>query len=84
MPFRSVNPAASDQESVGRKKGGRLDPAVAYYAAKTFLISTPPPENVKCIATYVRPRVASEINVKARRTIAGYFGTFAIWFPGTQ
>lgn len=40
---------------MGRKKGGGLDPAVAYYAAKTFLISTPPAENVKCIATCVRP-----------------------------
>lgn len=53
-PFRSVNLAGGFRiKSRWRKKKEALDLAVAYYAAKTFLISTPPLENVKCITTYV-------------------------------
>lgn len=50
-----VNPAVSGSRVGRAQEGGGVDLAVAYYTAKTFLISTPPPENVKRIATYVRP-----------------------------
>lgn len=71
----SVNLAATEGSRVGgAQERRRLDltrASVAYYSAKTFLISTPPYENVKCIATYVRTnQKRNERRYVARKTTA--------------